>query len=34
MKQLVVYYSRTGNTKKIGQEIATALGADLDEIVD
>lgn len=34
MKKLVVYYSRTGNTKQIGEEIATALGADLDEIVD
>ena len=34
MKRLVVYYSRTGTTKRIGEEIATALGADVDEIVD
>lgn len=34
MKRLVVYYSRTGTTKKISEEIAKALGADLDEIVD
>ncbi len=34
MKILVVYYSRTGNTKKIGQEIAKKLNADVDEIID
>ena len=34
MKRLVTYYSRTGTTKRIGEEIATALGADLDEILD
>jgi len=34
MKTLVVYYSRTGTTKRIGEEIAERLGADSDEIVD
>ena len=34
MKQLVVFYTRTGTTKRIGEEIAAALGADVDEIVD
>lgn len=29
-----MYYSRTGNTKKVGEEIAKTLGADSDEIVD
>jgi flavodoxin len=33
-KILVVYYSRTGNTKKIAKEIAKNLDADLDEIRD
>jgi flavodoxin len=32
MKTLVVYYSRTGNTRKVAGEIAEALGAELDEI--
>ncbi|MFX1492385.1 MAG: flavodoxin family protein [Promethearchaeota archaeon] len=34
MKRLVIYYSRTGTTKRIGEEIAASLGADLDEILD
>ena len=34
MKTLVVYYSRTGNTKKIGDEIAAALEADVEELKD
>lgn len=33
-KILVVYYSRTGNTKKIGDEIAKKLKADSEEIID
>jgi len=33
MKTLVVYYSRTGNTRKVSHEIARELNADLDEIV-
>ena len=34
MKALVVYYSRTGNTKLIGDEVAAALGADVEELRD
>jgi len=34
MKTLVVYYSRTGLTKKIATIISTKLRADLDEIID
>ncbi len=34
MKTLVVYYSRTGNTRKIGKELAVALKADVEELND
>jgi flavodoxin len=34
MKTLVAYYSRTGNTKLIGDEVAAALGADVEELRD
>lgn len=34
MKTLVVYYSRTGNTKKVGEEISKELGADSEEVID
>ncbi len=34
MKTLVAYYSRTGNTKKIGDEVAEALGAEIEELKD
>ncbi len=34
MKTLVVYYSRTGNTKKVGDELATILQCDKEEILD
>ncbi|MBR9705860.1 hypothetical protein GOV14_02380 [Candidatus Pacearchaeota archaeon] len=34
MKILVVFYSRTGSTKKIGEEIAKGVAADTEEIVD
>jgi len=34
MKTLVVYYSRTGNTKLISDEVALALGADVEELKD
>jgi len=34
MKSLVVYYSRTGVTRKVAAEIAGALGSDIEEIVD
>jgi flavodoxin len=32
MKTLVVYYSRTGNTRKVGLEIAKELDAEVEEI--
>lgn len=32
-KVLVLYYSQTSNTKAVAQEIATRLGADIEEIV-
>jgi flavodoxin len=34
MRSLVVYYSRTGNTRKIAEELANALECDIEEIVD
>ncbi len=34
MKTLVVYYSRTGTTKKIGEEIASKMKSDKEEIID
>ena len=34
MKTLIVYYSKTGNTKKVALEIAKALKADIDEVID
>ncbi len=32
-KMLVLYYSQTSNTKAVAEEIATRLGADMEEIV-
>jgi flavodoxin len=34
MKTLVVYYTRTGNTKFAAETIAAELGANIEEVVD
>lgn len=34
MKTLLVYYSRSGHTAKIAQELADALECDIEEIID
>ena len=34
MKSLVLYFSRTGNSKRIAQKISDRAGADLAEITD
>ncbi|HUL62905.1 MAG TPA: hypothetical protein VLT35_07560 [Methanocella sp.] len=34
MRILVVYYSRTGNTRKVGDELAKILQCDVEEVVD
>ena len=34
MKTLVIYYTRTGNTKFIAETIAAELGADIEEVID
>ena len=34
MKKLVIYYSRTGATKKIADEIADKIKADKEEVID
>jgi flavodoxin len=34
MKVLVVYYSRSGHTKKVGETIAGMLACDREEIID
>lgn len=33
-RTLVVYYSRTGNTKRAALELARKLGADVEELID
>jgi flavodoxin len=34
MKTLIVYYSRTGTTKRAAEALASVLGADIEAIVD
>jgi flavodoxin len=34
MKTLVVYYSRTGHTRTLARQIAVAMGAQIEEIID
>ena len=34
MKTLVVYYTRTGNSKFAAEMIASELGADIEEVID
>jgi flavodoxin len=34
MKSLVIYFSRTGNTKKVAEDIAHALHCDIEELKD
>ena len=34
MKSLVVYYSRTGNSRFVAQTIAAEVGADVEEVMD
>lgn len=34
MKILVAYYSKTGRTKKVAENLARNLNADIDEIID
>lgn len=34
MKTLIVYFSRTGNTRKVAEELKTQLSADVEEITE
>lgn len=34
MKTLIIYYSRTGNNKKLAEELKDKLNCDIEEIID
>jgi flavodoxin len=34
MKSLVVYYSRSGNTRFVAEKISQKIGGDIEEIID
>jgi flavodoxin len=34
MKTLIIYYTRTGTTRRVAEELKTKLNADLEEIID
>jgi flavodoxin len=34
MRSLVIFYSRTGNSKFVAEKVASELGADIEEVVD
>ena len=34
MKSLVVYYSRSGNTRFVAEKISQEIGGDIEEIID
>ena len=34
MKSLIVYYTRTGNSRYVAETIASQLGADIEEVID
>ena len=34
MKSLVVYYSRSGNTRFVAEQISQEIGGDIEEIID
>jgi flavodoxin len=34
MKTLIAYYSKTGTTAKVAKDLASRIGADIEEIVD
>ena len=34
MKILIAFYSKTGKTRKLAENLAKSLGADIDEIID